>query len=135
MTRTSKRESGKDSGGRDLVGRDLARVQMPQPRTSRPLVALLCGALCAGMGLAALRIDILRLRYALAESIKSEQELLESRRVWTARKETLRDPSRLAKLAGERGFARPQRVVDLHPQRSDETARSSRVRLAARPRP
>jgi hypothetical protein len=105
------------SARHDLVGRDLARVRLPRGRTSRPLAALLCGALLAGMGLAALRIDILRLRYALAEAIESEQTLLEDQRVWTARKETLRDPSRLAELARERGFARPQHVIDLRPLR------------------
>jgi hypothetical protein len=100
---------------REWVGRDLARVQLGSERTSRPLVGLLIGALIAGMGLAALRIDILRLRYALADAIESEKTLLESQRVWTARKESLRDPARLAELARERGFGRPSVVIDLRP--------------------
>ena len=100
-------------GSRDLVGRDLARVRMAHPRRSRARVALLLGALCAGMSLAALRVDILRLRYALADSIEAEKALLENQRVWTAREQTLRDPSRLAELARERGFSRPREVIDL----------------------
>ena len=94
----SSRLQGRSSGSRDLVGRDLARLRLSRGRSSRPLVILLIGALLAGMGLAALRIDILRLRYALADAIETEKELLENQRVWTARKESLRDPSRLAEL-------------------------------------
>lgn len=100
---------------RDWVGRDLARVRLSRGPGSRPLAALLVGALIAGMGLAALRIDILRLRYALADAIESEKTLLESQRVWTARKESLRDPARLAELARQRGFVRPTRIIDLRP--------------------
>lgn len=100
---------------RDLVGRDLARVRLSPGPAPRPLAALLIGALIAGMGLAALRIDILRLRYALAEAVESEKTLLENQRVWTAKKESLRDPARLLELARERGFERPTRVIDLAP--------------------
>lgn len=109
---------------RDLVGRDLARVRLSVGTTSRPLAALLIGALLAGMGLVALRIDILRLRYALADAIAAETDLQQNQRVWTARKESLRDPARLAELARERGFARPTRVIDLRT-----------LRLASGPRP
>lgn len=122
MTRDRRSRSG--ASRQDLVGRDLARVRLARARSRRPVIALLIGALLAGMGLAALRIDILRMRYALAASVETEQKLLESQRVWTARKETLRDPSRLAELAAERGFARPDRLIDLRP-----------LRLAADPRP
>lgn len=122
MTREPRSRSG--ASRQDLVGRDLARVRPARQRSRRPWIALLIGALLGGMGLATLRIDILRMRYALAESVETEQQLLESQRVWTARKETLRDPSRLAELAAERGFARPDRLIDLRP-----------VRLAAGPRP
>ena len=105
---------------RNLVGRDLARVRTA-PRSRRRLLAiLLTGALLAGFSLAALRIDILRLRYALAQ----QQALVEEHRVATARLETLRDPARLAALADERGLSRPQRVIELTP-----------TQLAARARP
>jgi hypothetical protein len=106
---------GKDGrrAPRDMVGRDVARPLRGRPRGSRPIAALLVGAMCAGLGLAALRIDILRLRYALAEAVKAERELLENQRVWTARQERQRDPARLAKLAAERGFSRPEKVIDL----------------------
>ncbi len=117
MTPLGRSRRRKAPGSRDLVGRDLARVRIPRGRGSRPLAALLIGALIAGMGLVALRIDILRLRYGLAESIETEKALLENQRVWTARKETLLDPSRLAKLARQRGFARPAQAIQLRPLR------------------
>lgn len=101
-------------GGGSWVGRDLARLR----RTRTPLPArvvgglVLTGLLCA-LGLAALRIDILRARYALAEAIREEKALQEDQRRWTAAVETLRDPARLAELARQRGFERPERVVEL----------------------
>ena len=118
------RDASSAAPRRELVGRDLARVRLAGRRAPRPLAALLIGSLVAGMGLAALRIDILRLRYALADAVEAEKTLLEDQRVWTARKESLRDPSRLAELARERGFARPRNVIDLRP-----------LRVASSPRP
>lgn len=101
----------------DLIGRDLSRMGTPRrPRlqlSGGPVAAALVGLLLAGLSLAALRIDILRLRYAMADAVATETQLLEERRVETARAATLSDPGRLAELAEERGFARPQRVIDL----------------------
>jgi hypothetical protein len=85
---------------------------------------LMAGALLAGFSLAVLRIDILRLRYALADALAAEQVLLERRSVEIARLEALRDPARLAALADERDLSRPQRVIELTP-----------THLAARSRP
>jgi len=134
--KSSRRRQTKQSTRRELVGRDLARVRIPRTRPSGPLAALLIGALVAGMGLAALRIDILRLRYALAESIETEKTLLEDQRVWTARKARLRDPSRLAELAAERGFARPVNVIDLRPrQTASRPAEPPARKIAASSRP
>jgi len=100
---------------RDLIGRDLARARSAaRPRRSLS-AALLIGALAAGLSLVALRVDILRLRYALAEALEQEKTLLEERRAATARLESLRDPARLASLAQARGLARAARVVDLAP--------------------
>ena len=124
MTAIHRSQQRRASRSRDLVGRDLARVRIPRGRSSLPLMALLIGALIVGMGFAAMRTDILRLRYGLAESIEIEKALLEEQRVWTARRQTLLDPARLAKLAEERGFSRPLQVIHLRP-----------LRLASSPRP
>jgi hypothetical protein len=99
----------------NLAGRDLARVRTA-PRSRRRLLAiLLAGGLLAGFSLVALRVDNLRLRYALADALAQQQTLLEEHRVATARLEALRDPARLAALADERGLVRPQRVIELAP--------------------
>ena len=123
MTPPGRSRRRKAPGSRDLVGRDLARVRIPHGRGSRPLAALLIGALIAGMGLVALRTDILRLRYALAESIEIEKALLEEQRIWTARRQTLLHPARLAKLARQRGFSRPLQVIHLRPLRLASSSR------------
>jgi len=66
-----------------------------------------------GLGAAALRSEIISLRYGLSEAMAQERSLLQERRELTARVGALRDPSRLAKLARERGFARPARVFEV----------------------
>jgi hypothetical protein len=70
-------------------------------------------ALAIGLSLAALRIDILRLRYAMAEAIGVEKSLIEERSVLLARVAGLRDPARLEKLARERKMERPESVIEL----------------------
>jgi hypothetical protein len=100
---------------RNLAGRDLARVRIAPRSRRRFLAILLASALLAGFSLVALRVDILRLRYALADALAQQQTLLEEHRVATARLEALRDPARLAALADERGLLRPQRVIELAP--------------------
>ena len=107
----------------ELVGRDFARVRLAPPGRQRFSGILLIAALVAGLALAALRIDVLRLRYALAEAVETEQTLLEEQSVWTARSATLADPTRLSELAEERGFERPARVIELHPVRMAASAR------------
>ena len=111
------RKRSSNHATRNLVGRDLARLRLSRRRTTRPMAALLAGLLLAGLGLAVLRVDILRLRYALADAIETEQTMLGDQRVATARRESLRDPTRLAELARERGFARPTQMIDLRPVR------------------
>ena len=121
-----KQESVRNRSAAHLVGRDLARVRAVGARGRRSPGIWLIAALIAGLGLAALRIDIFRLRYALAEAVETEQALLEEQSVWTARRATLSDPARLTKLAEERGFVRPTQVIDLD---------LDPVRVAASPRP
>ena len=94
--------------------RDLARSRPESTQgVRRPLSLLLLAALACGLSLAALRIDILRARYALAEAALAEKSLLEERRVWTARVQTLRNPARLSSLAEDRGLEPPERVIEL----------------------
>jgi hypothetical protein len=93
-------------------------------RRARGLPFLLIGGLLAGLSLAALRIDILRLGYAVADAVAEEKALMEERGALTARVQALRDPARLASLAPASGLARPTRVIEL--QQTDLVADSQR---------
>lgn len=115
MSPARKQRRRRQRAPRELIGRDLARVRIAPRSRRRVLAALLASALVAGLSLAALRIDILRLRYALADALEQEKQLLEERRVATAHLEGLRDPARLASLADARGLTAPARVIDLAP--------------------
>ena len=54
----------------DLVGRDLSRPEGSAQRPARRLRgALLIGCVIAALGLSALRVQILRLRYQLARAV------------------------------------------------------------------
>ena len=97
----------------DLVGRDFARVRAGGRLSTRRIVWLVGVAFACALGLAALRIDILRVRYALGEAIREEKALVQQQRQQIAVLEGLRNPSRLVEVAQRLGFAPPERVIDL----------------------
>ncbi len=100
-------------GQLDGVARGLAgggRVRQP---TRRGLTLLLAAVLIAALGVAALRIDLIRVRYGLAGAVREEKALLQERREALARVRALRDPTRLRQLAQEQGFVRPSRITAL----------------------
>jgi len=68
--------------------------------------------LVAGLFLTMLRIDILRLSYALGEALETQQSLESESRALTAEVRSLRDPARLSELASRLGFQRPARVIE-----------------------
>lgn len=80
------------------------------PRWAPLAIALF---LLAALSVAALRVDLIRSSYGLAQALEREKTLLEERRIALADVSALRDPDRLARLAEQRGFARPARIVDL----------------------
>lgn len=96
-----------------LVGRDLATGRPRKRRRARSFPALLVGTLLAGLFLTVLRIDILRLGYALGEALEAQRSLEREFRALTAEVRALRDPARLGELARELGFQRPARVVEI----------------------
>jgi hypothetical protein len=101
----------------ELVGRDFARVRANAGRPStRRIAGLVAIAFACALGLAALRIDILRVRYALGAALREEKALVQQQRQQTAALEALRHPSRLVEAAPKLGFAPPQRVIDLRKQ-------------------
>jgi hypothetical protein len=102
----------------DLVGRDFARVRRMRARLrTREIMWVLGTAFACALALAALRIDILRVRYALGEAIRQEKALVQQHRQQTAALEALRHPSRLVDVARQRGLAPPERVIDLQGSR------------------
>lgn len=108
----------------DLVGRDLAEAPRRVRSRARLRLPIALGAVAAALLLVTLRVEILRLRYALAEVASQEEELLARSRQVTVRVRELRDPARLRRLAAERGFGRPERVlsVELPVARSEAPA-------------
>jgi hypothetical protein len=100
-------------GGARLIGRDLARTRVVEPRRRRFASLALLGGLLAALGLTALRIDLIRVRYGLADAVTVEKSLLEERRALRARLGTLRNPTRLTQLAAQRKLARPKRVIEI----------------------
>jgi hypothetical protein len=98
---------------RGLVGHDLSSIQMTRRRRIPP--AAIAGLLLAGFFLAALRVEIIELGYALGTAVRQENELEEERRVLKVQLEALRNPERLRELAAERGFQRADHVVELGP--------------------
>jgi hypothetical protein len=99
--------------GSSWVGRDLAPLHRAAERRRRFLPVLLVGGLIATLGLTALRIDLIRQRYALAAAMGEEKRLLEEERTLIAQVRSLRDPARLTALAQEMGFVRPAREIHL----------------------
>ena len=102
-------------GRASLGGSDLARVRQIGRRRGRAFPALLVGALIAALFLAALRVDLIRMRYGLGAAMSEEKRLLEEQRELTAELRRLRDPLRLARLSRRLGLARPERVIELPP--------------------
>jgi hypothetical protein len=97
----------------EIVGRDLADAPRRAQSRARLRLPIALGAIAAALLLVTLRVEILRLRYALAEVASQEEALLEAKSRMTVRVRELRDPARLHQLAAERGFGRPDRVLTL----------------------
>lgn len=80
---------------------------------SRVWIPLLAMALAAALTVVALRIDLIRTRYALAAALGEEQTLLEEQRALVVRKRELLDPMSLSIEARRRGFGPPAHVFSL----------------------
>jgi len=93
------------------IGVDLANQESSQH--IRKLLPLLILALVAALSIAALRIDLIRIRYAMASVVQRETRLLEEQRNLIVRRRQLRDPVELAVQARARGFRPATHVVVL----------------------
>lgn len=109
--RPARRDAQEEADRRSWIGVDLARFgARPRSRTLAPLVVL---ALVVALAIVALRIDLIRTRYALAERLAEQQTKQEEQRALIVRLRGLRDPSVLAALARERGYRPAERVITL----------------------
>lgn len=96
-----------------LVGRDFA-ASAPGRQRGRSVGLPLLGALVlVALLLAALRVQILDLRYELAEALRAETALLEENRALRVEVRELRAPARLTEQARELGMLRPERVLEI----------------------
>ena len=107
------RRRGADT--RALIGRDLAHARRTRIGRRRVSPGIIAGALIGGLLLAALRVEIIHLGYALGDALKLEKGLQEEQRVLTAKLASLRDPARLRQLASELGLDRADHVIELVP--------------------
>lgn len=93
------------------IGFDFSSVD--DPRRARTLLPLLVLVLITALGIAALRIDLIRVRYAMATATEAETSLIEEQRALIARKRQLHDPVALSIAARERGFKAPAQTFSL----------------------
>ncbi|MDX1648246.1 MAG: hypothetical protein R3263_00195 [Myxococcota bacterium] len=108
------RSTRRRGGDAELVGRDFARSRARADGDGRATwVPALVACVVAALLLAALRVQVLRVRYELGRAVAEETRLLERQRAATVALGELRDPRRLRRLAAERGFVRPERVIEL----------------------
>jgi hypothetical protein len=80
---------------------------------------LVLGLLLAGLALAALRVDGIRVRYALSTANREEKALEAERAQLLVRVRELRHPERLAAEARRLGLERPERVIALQAAGAD----------------
>jgi hypothetical protein len=80
---------------------------------TRQLLPLLVLALIAALGISALRIDLIRTRYAMSDALAEEQALIAEQRRLIVRRRQLRDPVELAVQARERGFQPATQILSL----------------------
>ena len=102
---------GFGTGRQAWIGIDVSN--QPVRRAPRGLYPLFAVAVVVALGVAAVRIDLLRTRYAVAAAMERENDLIEEQRQLIVRRRQLRDPVELAVQARERGFRPPAHVVSL----------------------
>jgi hypothetical protein len=110
-TRKSARRAPEPAPPRSWIGIDLSAGH--GPRRMRALLPLLGLAAIAALGIAALRIDLIRVRYAVAAVMEREETLLEEQRALIVRRRQLLDPIELAVRARKLGFRPPAEVLAL----------------------
>lgn len=115
------------------MGAGLGRLN-PRSRDSlfppRLVVPALVAAVTVALGMAALRIDLIRTRYEIGMNYSAEKALNREIAGLTARMRKLRDPLRLTQHAKALGFVPPQQVIDLPVQVNTDGSTSAAFQFA-----
>lgn len=117
-----------ESNRLDLIGVDMAPFRAAE--RNQTLFPVIAAVVLAALLLVGLRMDVVRMRYASAQSVSLERELLDEKRNITVQLLRLREPKLLSERAAELGFAKPDRVITLF-TRTDFDAPA----VGAEPRP
>lgn len=116
--------------GTSLIGFDVSRL--PRRLQTRSWAAVLVAAVLGALFLAVLRMDVIRMRFTLAQAFEEELRLEELKRELTVDMRQLRDPAILAERAEQLGFRRAERLIDLEGAgRESPPQESGEVELAA----
>jgi hypothetical protein len=105
------RQPSEASSRREWIGIDFSGEN--GAHRTRRLLPLLVLALIAALGISALRIDLIRTRYAMASALAEEKALIAEQRRLIVRRRQLRDPVELAVQARARGFQPPTQILSL----------------------
>ena len=105
------RQTSEASSRAEWIGIDFSGEK--GSRRTRKLLPLLVLALIAALGISALRIDLIRTRYAMSDALAEEQALIAEQRRLIVRRRQLRDPVELAVQARERGFQPAKQILSL----------------------
>ena len=95
----------------DLIGIDMAPSRAA--KKTRTLVPVITAVVIGALLLVGLRTDVRAMRYAGAEALTLETDLLDQKRSITVQLLRLREPKNLSEQAGSLGFAKPVRVITL----------------------
>lgn len=127
----SSRREREPGGPLDLIGLDMA----PSRReiSKQTWVPAIAAIVLASLLLAGLRMNIVRLRYDVAEGVALEQELLAEKRDMTVSLLRLREPRLLSGRATELGFATPERVINIYPPAGAPAATDQALASSQRP--
>ena len=99
----------------NLVGRDLAGGGLRRGFPVWLVPAVVVCVVIIALAIANLRVQLIGQGYKRASAVARHQELREEQRNLAARVRQLRDPARLASLAEEMGFTRPEHAIALAP--------------------
>ena len=84
-----------------------------QAARNQTIVPMIAAVVVAALVLVGLRMDVVRMRYASAEALTLERQLLDQKSTITVSLLRLREPKLLSERAGKLGFATPDRVIHL----------------------